>query len=71
MNEGSGSSQSGGRDFAAELDALKMAQATQAAAQAGQAATTAATFAGTWSTIVVGAVALFIGMYLGSALNRK
>jgi hypothetical protein len=44
------------------------AQATQAATQAGQAATSAAAAAGTWSTFVVGGVALSVGMFLAVAL---
>ena len=44
------------------------AQATQAATQAGQATTSAATAAGTWSTFVVGGVALSVGMFLALAL---
>jgi hypothetical protein len=44
------------------------AQATQAATQAGQASTAAATAAGTWSTFVVGGVALSVGMFLAVAL---
>jgi hypothetical protein len=44
------------------------AQATQAATQAGQAATSAAAAAGTWSTFVVGGVALSVGMFLALAL---
>jgi hypothetical protein len=44
------------------------AQATQAATQAGQAATSAAAAAGTWSTFVVGGVALSAGMFLAIAL---
>ncbi|MDX6542077.1 MAG: hypothetical protein QOI71_3687 [Gaiellales bacterium] len=44
------------------------AQSTQAATQAGQAATSAAAAAGTWSTFVVGGVALSVGMFLAVAL---
>jgi hypothetical protein len=44
------------------------AQATQAATQAGQASTAAAAAAGTWSTFVVGGVALSVGMFLAVAL---
>jgi hypothetical protein len=44
------------------------AQATQAATQAGQAATQTAAAAGTWSTFVVGGVALSVGMFLAIAL---
>ena len=44
------------------------AQATQAAVQAGQAATSTAAAAGTWSTFVVGGVALCVGMFLALAL---
>jgi hypothetical protein len=62
-----------------EIEALKTAtavqeatmagaQATQAATQAGQAATSAAAAAGTWSTFVVGGVALSVGMFLALAL---
>jgi hypothetical protein len=43
-------------------------QATQTATQAGQAATSAAAAAGTWSTFVVGGVALSVGMFLALAL---
>jgi hypothetical protein len=62
-----------------EIEALKTAmavqeatmagaQATQAATQAGQASTAAAAAAGTWSTFVVGGVALSVGMALAVAL---
>jgi hypothetical protein len=62
-----------------EIEALKTAmavqeatmagaQATQAATQAGQAATSAAAAAGTWSTFVVGGVALSVGMFLALAI---
>lgn len=62
-----------------EIEALKTAmavqeatmagaQSTQAATQAGQAATSAAAAAGTWSTFVVGGVALSVGMFLALAL---
>jgi hypothetical protein len=44
------------------------AQATQAATQAGMAATQTAAAAGTWSTFVVGGVALGVGMLLALAL---
>jgi hypothetical protein len=44
------------------------AQATQAAVQAGQASTATAAAAGTWSTFVVGGVALSVGMFLAIAL---
>ena len=67
------------QDLKAEIDELKTAmavqeatmagaEATQAATQAGQAATSAATAAGTWSTFVVGGVALSVGMFLAVAL---
>jgi hypothetical protein len=66
-------------DLKDEIQALKTAmavqeatmagaQATQAAAQAGQAATATAAAAGTWSTFVVGGVALSVGMFLALAL---
>ena len=44
------------------------AQSTQAATQAGQAATSAAAAAGTWSTFIVGGIALSVGMLLSIAL---
>ncbi|MDX6537573.1 MAG: hypothetical protein QOD37_1914 [Gaiellales bacterium] len=67
------------QDLKDEVEALKTAmavqeatmagaQATQAATQAGQAATSAAAAAGTWSTFVVGGVALSVGMFLSLAL---
>jgi hypothetical protein len=68
-----------GKDLKAEIEQLKTAmavqeatmagaQSTQAATQAGQAATSAAAAAGTWSTFVVGGVALSVGMFLALAL---
>jgi hypothetical protein len=67
------------QDLKDEIQALKTAmavqeatmagaQSTQAATQAGQAATSAAAAAGTWSTFVVGGVALSVGMFLALAL---
>jgi hypothetical protein len=67
------------QDLKDEIEALKTAmavqeatmagaQATQAAVQAGQASTSAAAAAGTWSTFVVGGVALSVGMFLALAL---
>ena len=67
------------QDLKAEIQELKTAmavqeatmagaQSTQAATQAGQAATSAAAAAGTWSTFVVGGVALSVGMFLAIAL---
>jgi hypothetical protein len=67
------------RDVKDEVEKLKTAmavqeatmagaQATQAAVQAGQASTSAAAAAGTWSTFVVGGVALSVGMFLALAL---
>lgn len=43
---------------------LAGAQATQAATEAGHAATNAATAAGTWSTMLAGAVAFLVGIFL-------
>lgn len=67
------------QDLKDEIEALKTAMAvqeatmagahaTQAAVQAGQAATSTAAAAGTWSTFVVGGVALSVGMFLALAL---
>ncbi len=57
-------------DLQSEVQDLKAAMAVQEATQAGQAATNAAAHAGTWSTFVVGGVALSVGMLLGLALVR-
>ncbi|MGW5849913.1 hypothetical protein ACWFQ8_18505 [Streptomyces sp. NPDC055254] len=46
------------------------AQATQAATQAGMTSTFGATQAGTWSVMVVGSVALVVGIFLGLAIAR-
>jgi Flp pilus assembly protein TadB len=63
------------QDMQSELQQLKtelaVQQATQAgteATQAGHAATNAAAHAGTWSTFVVGGVALGVAMFLALAL---
>lgn len=47
------------------------ASATMAATQAGQAATTAASIAGLWSTVMSGAVALIVGLFLGAYLSHR
>ena len=46
---------------------LMGAQATQAATEAGHAATNAAAAAGTWSTMLAGAVAFVVGIFLALA----
>jgi hypothetical protein len=46
------------------------AAATMVAAQAGQAAATAASIAGLWSTVASGAMALVIGIFLGTYLSH-
>ena len=46
---------------------LMGAQATQTATEAGHAATNAAAAAGTWSTMVTGAVAFVVGIFLALA----
>jgi len=56
---------------ATQAAAMAGAQATQAAAQAGVAATTAAAQAGTWSTMVAGGVCLIAGLFIGMAIGRK
>jgi hypothetical protein len=62
----------GWKEAAGELAVQQATQAgteaTQAATQAGHAATNAAAHAGTWSTFVVGGVALGVGMFLALAL---
>ena len=66
-------------DARSEIEALKIAQATQVAAMAGaqatlaavdagSAATSAAVHAGTWSTMVAGAGGLVAGLFLGMAI---
>jgi hypothetical protein len=55
-------------DLQSEVQELKTAMAVQEATIAGQASTDAATHAGTWSTMLVGGVALIVGMFLGVAL---
>jgi hypothetical protein len=46
---------------------LMGAQSTQAATEAGHAATNAAAAAGTWSTMLTGAVAFVVGIFLALA----
>jgi hypothetical protein len=46
---------------------LMGAQATQGATEAGHAATNAAAAAGTWSTMLTGAVAFVVGIFLALA----
>jgi hypothetical protein len=46
---------------------LAGAQATQAATEAGHAATNTAAAAGTWSTMLAGAVAFIVGIFLALA----
>ena len=56
------------QDLKGEIEQLKTAVAVQEASMAGAQATQAATHAGTWSTFVVGGVALSVGMFLALAL---
>ena len=69
-------------DTRSEIEALKIAQATQAAtlagaqatqaaAQAGVAATNAAAQAGTVAMVVAGSVGAIAGLFLGMAIARK
>lgn len=44
--------------------------ATQAALTAGATATQAAATAGTWATMVVGSIALIVGLFLGMNVHR-
>jgi hypothetical protein len=47
------------------------AQATQAATDAGMTAANVATHAGTWTTMVAGAAALIVGIFLGIAIAKS
>lgn len=55
---------------AAQAAAIVGAQATQAAVTAGTTAAQAAAIAGTWATMVVGSVALVVGIFLGLNIRR-
>jgi phage-related tail protein len=82
MNEGQGDSMTNTpEELRAEIESLKIAQATQAAAMAGaeatQAAVTAgatatqaAATAGTMATMIAGSIALVTGLFLGLAMRR-
>lgn len=81
MNEERSETTNDAIDLRKEIENLKIAQATQAAAMAGaeatQAALTAGTTAaqaaataGTWATMVAGAVALVVGLFLGLNVKR-
>ena len=69
-------------DARSEIEQLKIAQATQAAAQAGAQATQAATLAGAqatqaavqagiMATMAAGSVALIVGLFLGCLIGRR
>ena len=81
MNEERNESTNSSEDLRKDIEALKIAQATQAAAMAGaeatQAAVTAgatatqaAAVAGTWATMIAGAVALVVGLFVGMNVRK-
>ncbi|MEO6397445.1 MAG: hypothetical protein ABIP13_03145 [Tepidiformaceae bacterium] len=56
---------------ATQAAAFAGAQATQAAITAGAAATQAAATAGTLATMIAGSVALIVGIFLGATLRHE
>jgi hypothetical protein len=69
MTESRNGVQEGTQDVRQELQELKKTVEVEAATNAGAHATQAATHAGTWSTMIVGAGGLIIGMFLALALK--
>lgn len=81
MNESNTGMTNEPEQLRSEIEALKIAQATQAAtflgaqatqaaATAGTTATQAAATAGTFATMVAGSVALIVGLFLGISIKR-